>query len=114
MKIDGPLSISIKDDDIQKKRTLEINFKPDFQQLLPDQQTGELKKYIQNLYRNAHTLNEDHPDKAGLLLIMQVSEQLLPYLQQQQLDLSETMLLEMSLGGPQTEISVSLSDIDIH
>lgn len=114
MKIEGPLTLGITDDEIQNKRTLEINFKPEFQQLKSSEQVSELKTYIQALYQNAQAIDEDHADRTGLLLVMQVCEQLLPHIQEQQLDLNETIELEMSLGGIKPEISVSLSDLDLH
>jgi hypothetical protein len=43
MKIEGPLTVQVVDDETQNKRTLEINFKPYFQQLKHEQQLGEMK-----------------------------------------------------------------------
>lgn len=114
MKIIGPLSVSILDDDIQNKRTLEINFKQEFQQLEHSLQISEMKKYIQSLFQNAQPMQDNYADKEGLLLVMQICEQLLPLLQQDELDLAETITLEMGLAGAPAEISVSLSDFTIN
>ena len=114
MKIDGPISVNILDDDVQNKRTLEINFKQEFQQLNLSQQVSEMTRYIQTLFQNAQPLEEDQADREGLLLIMQICEQLLPHLQQEELDLTETILFEMGLTGTQAEISVSLSDFNVN
>lgn len=113
MKIDGPLSVSVTDDEVKQIRTLEINFKKEFELLTLDQRSADLKRYIQSMYQNAQSLNDDQVDKTGLLLIMQLCEQLLPYVQQDDLDLHETIKLEMTLGGSgsASEISVSLSDL---
>ncbi len=115
MKIDGPLSVSIVDDDVQNKRTLEINFKEEYQQLESSLQVSEMKKYIQLLFQNAEALQGGAAEREGLLLIMQICEQLLPHLQQDELDLSETILFEMGLAtDPRPEISVSLTDFKIN
>ncbi len=111
MKIDGPLLISFRDDELQNKRTLEINFKEQFQQLELSSQVAELKKYIQSLFQNAEAIQDNQAEKEGVLLIMQICEQLLPYLQQDELDLSETIEFEMGLAGAQSEISVSLANL---
>ncbi len=114
MKIDGPLTINILDDDVQNKRTLEINFKEDFQQLELSSRVSEMKKYIQSLFQNAQTLQDKQADKEGLLLIMQICEQLLPHLQQDELDLAETIDFEMGIAGSQPEISVSLANFNVN
>ena len=45
-------------------------------------QVTEMKKNIQLLFQNARSMEDGQADKEGQLLIMQISEQLLPYLQQ--------------------------------
>jgi uncharacterized membrane protein YccC len=114
MKIQGPISVSVQDDDVQAKRTLEINFTEAFQQNTHEQQVAELKSYIQSLFQNAESLPEGQADREGILLIMQICEQLLPLLQQQELDLTETISLEMGLASLTPEISVSLADFKIN
>lgn len=106
--------MNIVDDEALDKRTLEISFIEDFQQLQHDQQLSELKSYIQRLYQNAQTLNKGQADRQGVLMIMQICEELLPHIQQQDIDLNETIELEMSPGGGTSEVSVSLSDFGVH
>lgn len=114
MKIDGPLIIKVLDDEILNKRTLEINFSLDYQQLELNQQLANMKKYIQQLFQNSQAMPDNDPNKQGILLIMQIAEELLPYIQQQELDLSETISMELSaqIGAP--EISVSLRDLGMN
>ena len=110
MKIDGPIAVNVLDDDLLNKRTLEINFTEDFQKMEAPIQVAEMKRYIQSLFQNAQSLGDEHADKPGVLLIMQISEELLPYLQQGELDLAETIAFEMSLGA-RSEVSFSLADL---
>ena len=114
MKIDGPLLISVQDDDVQNKRTLEITFREEFQQLALSQRVSDMQKYIQSLFQNAQSLEDGQADKEGLLLIMQICEQLLPLLQQDELDLAETISFEMGLSEAQSEISISLADFNVN
>ena len=113
MKIDGPLLIKVVDDDVQNKRTLEINFADDFQQLQASSQIADMKKYIQSLFQSAQSLQDGQADKEGILLIMQICEQLLPLLQQDELDLAETISFEMGLDNGQSEVSISLADFNM-
>jgi len=114
MKIDGPLSVNVKDDDIQAKRTLEITFTDAFQQLGHNEQVAAMKSYIQTLFQNAESLPQGQAEREGILLIMQICEQLLPMLQQQELDLAETISLEMGLASLSPEVSVSLADFKMN
>lgn len=114
MKIDGPLLINVQDDDVQNKRTLEISFREEYQQLELSQRVSEMTKYIQSLFQNAQTLQDGQADKEGLLLIMQICEQLLSHLQQDELDLAETISFEMGLSEAPSEISFSLTDLNVN
>ena len=116
MKIDGPISVSVVDDETLLKRTLEITFKKEFQLLSVEQRGSDLRRYIQSLFQHSQVLKEGQADKTGLILIMQLCEQLLPFVQQDELDLSETIELEMALGesGSASEISIMLSDLSIN
>ncbi len=110
MKIDGPIRVNVLDDDLLRKRTLEISFTDDYQHMDSALQVAEMKRYIQSLFQNTQSLDDQHADKAGALLIMQISEELLPLIQQDELDLSETIAFEMSLGE-QPEVSFSLAGL---
>lgn len=116
MNIDGPLNLNVTKDEVQHKRTLEITFKQEFQTLSLEQRSQELKRYIQSLYQSAQTFKDGNAEKTGLELIMQLSEELLPFIQQDELDLEETIKLEMAMGGSSvaSEKSVSLTDLNLN
>lgn len=113
MKIDGPLRVSVLDDEIKNKRTLEIDFTETYQQLSVQQQSVEMRSYIQRLFQNAETLQAGDSNREGLLLIMQICEELLPYIQQQELDLSETITMELA-ARTSSEVSISLADFKMN
>lgn len=114
MKIEGPLIVSVLDDEIQNKRTLEINFTEQFQQLSAQQQAADMQKYIQQLFQNGEALEPGSSNREGLLLIMQICEELLPYIQQQELDLTETITMELAAQVTMPEVSVSLADLKMN
>lgn len=114
MKIEGPLIVSVLDDDIQNKRTLEIDFTEQYQKLTVEQQTADMKKYIQQLFQNAEALPDKDSNRQGLLLIMQICEELLPLIQQQELDLNETITMELAAQTVTPEVSVSLADFKMN
>ncbi len=114
MKIEGPLIVSVLDDDIQNKRTLEIDFTEQYQKLTAEQQAADMKKYIQQLFQNAEALPDKDSNRQGLLLIMQICEELLPLIQQQELDLKETITMELAAQTVSPEVSVSLADFKMN
>ncbi len=114
MKIEGPLIVSVLDDDIQNKRTLEIDFTEQYQKLTAEQQAADMKKYIQELFQNAEALPDKDSNRQGLLLIMQICEELLPLIQQQELDLKETITMELAAQTVSPEVSVSLADFKMN
>ena len=114
MKIEGPLIVRVLDDDIQNKRTLEIDFSEAYRKLTTEQQADDMKKYIQQLFQNAEALPEKDSNRQGLLLIMQICEQLLPFIQQQELDLNETITMELAAQTVAPEVSVSLADLKMN
>jgi ribosomal protein S15P/S13E len=114
MKIEGPLIVSVLDDDIQNKRTLEIDFTEPYRGLTTEQQAAGMKKYIQQLFQNAEALPEKDANRQGLLLIMQICEELLPFIQQQELDMSETITMELAAQTVSPEVSVALADFKMN
>jgi len=99
MEIDGPLSISIVENDTTGARELQLNFKPGFRTLDLDMRTVVFQKYIADLGKRI-SLTEDGPDRQGMLTIQQLAEQLLPYLSNDEIPLEETIVVELHTGSP--------------
>jgi hypothetical protein len=95
MLIEGPLKIGVLDDPEQPGRELHISFTLEFQTLEPSAQAGSLSEYLQRLGRNIESLAQGDPNRAGMLIVQQVAEQLLPHLQSGELAISETIIVEM-------------------
>jgi hypothetical protein len=95
MLIEGPLKIGVLDDPQQPGRELQLDFTTEFQALDPEIQTETFSHYLQTLEQDIDTLPEDDPNRAGMLIVQQIAEQLLPHLVDGELELSETIIVEM-------------------
>lgn len=95
MHIDGPLKIGVLDDPAQPGRELHIDFTHEFQELEQSGQVQSFADYLAFLGRNIESLPEDDSNRAGMLIVQQIGEQLLPHLQNGELELSETIVVEM-------------------
>ncbi|MBT2972117.1 MAG: transcriptional regulator [gamma proteobacterium symbiont of Ctena orbiculata] len=95
MLIEGPLKIGVLDDPEQPGRELHIDFTPEFQALEQSGQAQAFADYLRHLGEKIATLAEGDPNRAGMLIIQQIAEQLLPHLQQGELEISQTIVVEM-------------------
>lgn len=95
MLIEGPLKIGVLDDPEQPGRELHISFTPDFQALEQSSQTQSFAEYLQLLGQNIDKLPENDPNRAGMLIVQQIAEQLLPHLHTGDLEIAETIVVEM-------------------
>ena len=102
MEIEGPLTIAIQDDEAYQKRELHIQFKPDFKQMDLSARVTALQKYINDIKQQLETLDADTPDRQGMETVMHIGETLLEYIAADQIDLEETIIIEI-----QTTIDVS-------
>jgi hypothetical protein len=89
------LKIGVLDEPEQPGRELHISFTQEFQSLEPSSQASSFGDYLQLLGRNIETLPQSDPNRAGMLIVQQVAEQLLPHLQIGDLEISETIIVEM-------------------
>ncbi|GMR17762.1 MAG: hypothetical protein BMS9Abin33_0155 [Gammaproteobacteria bacterium] len=95
MDIEGPIRVGVVDKDDGTGRELHLDFSDNFRQLSDGQRISEFRSYI-NLLRNKSSGNSlDEADRQGMLLILQIAEQLLPHLETDQLPLEETIMIEI-------------------
>ncbi|MGD8908827.1 MAG: hypothetical protein PVF13_03980 [Chromatiales bacterium] len=95
MLIEGPLKIGVLDDPAQPGRELHIDFTSEFQALSPADQAASFSRYLQELQQGISGLQAEDPNRAGMLIVQQVAEQLLPHLGSGELELSDTIIVEM-------------------
>ncbi|MCG8489918.1 MAG: transcriptional regulator [Candidatus Thiodiazotropha sp.] len=95
MLIEGPLKIGVLDDPEQPGRELHVDFTEEFQALAPEGQAATFTEYLNTLQKNIVGLPDADPNRAGMLIVQQIAEQLMPHLASGDLELSETIIVEM-------------------
>lgn len=95
MLIEGPLKIAVLDQPDQPGRELHIDFTTDFQALESQDQAPAFRGYLGELQQGISSLSEDDPNRAGMLIVQQVAEQLSPHVESGDLELGETIIVEM-------------------
>jgi len=96
MDIEGPLHISVQDDESSLKRELHLSFKPYFVQEKLFERTEVFQKYIDHLKHNLQKLGKDNSDRLGMETILQICENLSEYVANDEIDLNETIVIEIS------------------
>lgn len=99
MQIDGPFTIQMIDNADSATRELHLGFTAQFQQLDSEKQLQQYRQYITQL-QNDIAKTDDEANRQGMLTIQQVAEQLLPHMEQQEIPLDETIIIEMGPTSP--------------
>jgi len=95
MLIEGPLKIGVLDHPDQPGRELHIDFTPEFQSLESTSQARAFAQYLNELALGIDSLAEDDPNRTGMLIVQQIAEQLSPHIANGDLELEETIVVEM-------------------
>lgn len=101
MEISGPLTIGLVEKLDGLGRELHIGFREEFRRLPLLAQGEEFRAFLGELTDAAYALDEDDPDRPGILLIQQIAEQLLPHVEAGELSLGDTIVVEIGGGGLQ-------------
>lgn len=99
MQIVGPFSISIVDNEQSGNRELHLAFKPGFQGASLDDRHAQLNTYLQELASGIQQ-SEDPASQQGMLLIQQIAEELRPHIQADEIELDETIIIELGVSSP--------------
>ncbi len=91
MDINGPMRIGVLQTDGAAGWGLHFDFRDEFQALDLSLQAEEFQRYLTTLESKIASLPEDDRDRQGMLLVQQLSEQLLEYIQTGELALNETI-----------------------
>jgi len=95
MLIEGPLKVGVVDDPAQPGRELHVRFTDAFRALGLQEQGTVFSRYLAELEGGIDRLGEGDADRAGMLIIQQLAEQLLPHVVSGELELDETIVVEM-------------------
>ncbi len=96
MLIEGPMNITIGDPADGQGRVLAVTFKPEFQALEIAEQGTEFREYLQSLSDNISDIKDENDRaRAGMLIVQQFAEQLLPHIESRALALDESMVVQI-------------------
>ncbi|EGV50238.1 hypothetical protein [Candidatus Endoriftia persephone] len=109
MLIEGPLKIGVLDQPEMPGRELHIDFTPEFIALDAQAQGQQFQDYLKSLHEGIAKLAEDDPNRAGMLIVQQISEQLFPHLASGDLELDETIVVEMGRDASSASLMNLLS-----
>lgn len=108
MLIEGPIRVSVAEAADGQGWVLVLAFKPEFQVLDQTAQAEQFKGYLQQLNEDiAGITAEDDPNRPGMLIIQQIVEQLLPHIEAGELELSESIIIQIQ----QNSQLVALTDL---
>ncbi len=103
MFIEGPITIGFVDDDQTGGRELNIGFKREFHALNPAARHAEFQQFLAGLRQAAAGLPENDSNRRGMLLVLQVVEEIAPYLAGDEIPLEDGISVEihadLSLAG---------------
>lgn len=108
MLIEGPMNITISDPADGQGKVLVILFTPEFQALTLEQQGVEFQAYMNMLAQHINSQDKvDERNRAGMAIIYQFTEQLLPHVVNGDLALEERIVLQLR----QESQAVALTDL---
>lgn len=95
MDIEGPLKIGVLDNPETTGWELHLDFTDDFKALDLAAQGPVFQEYIFVLTREVAMREEGDRDRAGMLIVQQIGEQLLPHIHAGEIALQETIVVEI-------------------
>ena len=107
MLIEGPLRISVAENADGQGWVLVLAFKPEFQVLDVQAQGAQFRDYLQRLNDDIAGIVEDDHNRAGMLIIQQIVEQLLPHVAAGELEVEESIIIQIE----QNSQVVALTDL---
>ena len=107
MEIEGLMSIGVREHADGVGRDLHISFAPEFRGLGLAEQGTQFRGYCRTLREQIGGIDDDTDrTRQGMLVVLQVAEQLLPYIEAGEITLEDPIVVEMapqhseSGGGP--------------
>ncbi len=98
-----PFTISVQDPS-PELRELHIDFTDEFRALSVNQRLESLRVYLESLVRQAHEL-KDVNSQRGVMTIIEITEQLLPHIQSDNLPLEQTLVVEMGEAAEGSDLN---------
>ena len=93
METPVPFSISVQDPTPQL-REMHLTFSTDFQSMTIDQRLESMRSYIESMLVQAKATSDVNSQR-GLMMVIELTEQLLPHIQSDSMPLQETLIVEI-------------------
>ena len=105
MLIEGPLNISIEDQD-NGGRELRLEFTPEFKSLKLPQQSDSFHEFIHFLKTEIDILEEKDPNRQGMLTVLQIAKELLPHIESNEIPLEDAIIVNLQTSNPFGNIDI--------
>ena len=99
MEINAPFSINVVDNTETNTRELHLQFQASFNNYPLEMRISLLINYINELKTNI-AQEIDEPNKQGMLTILQITEQMLPHIENDEIPLDEKIIIELGTNSP--------------
>lgn len=106
MEIKGLLKIGVVDTDTGN-RELHLDFTAEFRAMNLTQQNVAFRRFIAELSQEMTQLDEKDVNRQGMLMILQISEELLPHIEANEIPLEETIVVDLQTHNPFGNIVLS-------
>jgi len=100
MIIEGPFRLAVLESTDTPMHELHLDFTEAFRALPVEEQVAELRRYLAELHKAILEASEDSDDRAGMLVVQQVAEQLLPHIAAGEVPLTETVVVQIGSDSP--------------
>lgn len=104
LPFEAPFTAQLVEQDNSKLRKLQLNFPAEFQQLDVAAQSAAITAYILELHQQVRAVEQGSREQQGMLIVLQIAEQMLPHIQAGEMDLSQTIEVEVASGEPEPTV----------
>ena len=95
MLINAPFKLRVIDDPDSGTRELHLTFRDEFRDEPLEKRAQGFRRYIDGQQENINSLDEEDPNRVGMLTVLQISQELLPHVAQDEIPLDETIVIEI-------------------
>ncbi|MES9869349.1 MAG: transcriptional regulator [Sedimenticola sp.] len=106
MLIEGPMKISVAEPANDQGRILVIAFTPEFQAMSVEEQGADFNAFQQHLADGIASLEEDDPNRQGMLIVQQIAGQLAPRIASGDLPVEETLTIQIDQNQEQQYVGL--------
>lgn len=99
MQIEGPFTVRVIDNTDSQSRELQLSFTQEYQTQKAEARIESFRQHIADLQKSIEQ-ESDPAAQQGMLMILQISEQLLPHLEADEIPLNEMIVIEMGPASP--------------